>query len=127
MGQQILLDSTVVIAALRETDTHFEEAKEIFMNSSRPNLAISAITLTEALIRPHSLGAIHAARAESKIRDLIGTIYSFESETASLAARIRSANKTRISDSIIIATAVLTGSKLVSFDRKMMGTYERIK
>ena len=68
-----------------------------------------------------------AARAESKIRDLIGTIYSFEGETASLAAKIRSANKTRISDSIIIATAVLTGSKLVSFDRKMMGTYERIK
>ncbi|MFZ9809445.1 MAG: type II toxin-antitoxin system VapC family toxin [Candidatus Nanopelagicaceae bacterium] len=127
MGQQILLDSTVVIAALRETDTHFEEAKEIFMNSSRPILAISAMTLTEALIRPHSLGAIHAARAESKIRDLIGTIYSFEGETASLAAKIRSANKTRISDSIIIATAVLTGSKLVSFDRKMMGTYERIK
>lgn len=127
MGQQILLDSTVVIAALRETDTHFEDAKEIFMNSSRLTLSISAITLTEALIRPHSLGVIHATRAESKIRDLIGTIHPFNGETASLSARIRSTHKAKISDSIIIATALSTGSTLVSFDRKMMGIYERNK
>ena len=69
MGQQILLDSTVLIAALRENDAHFEEAREIFMRGSRMNFAISAITLTEALIRPHSLGLIHATRTEEKIRD----------------------------------------------------------
>lgn len=127
MGQQILLDSTVLIAALRETDTHFEEAREVFMNSSKSTLAISAITLTEALIRPHSLGAIHATRAEGKIMNLIGTIYSFDSEIASLSAKLRATYKTRISDAIIIATAITTGSALVSFDRKMMGLYERVK
>ncbi len=127
MGQQILLDSTVLIAALRETDVHHEDAKEIFMSSGKTSLAISAITLTESLIRPHALGAIHATRAESKIRSLIGTVFPFDSEAAVLSAKIRSAHKTKISDAIIIATAITTESSLVSFDRKMMGIYERIK
>jgi predicted nucleic acid-binding protein len=127
VGQQVLLDSTVIIAALRETDLHFEQAKEIFMSSSKSNLAISAITLTESLIRPHSLGAIHATRAETKIRSLIGVIHPFDGDTAVLSARIRSSHKTKISDAIIIATAITTESELLSFDRKMMGIYERIK
>ena len=126
MGQQILLDSTVIIAALRETDVH-EDAKEIFMSSGKSSLAISAITLTESLIRPHALGAIHATRAESKIRALIGTIFTFDSDAAVLSAKLRSTHKTKISDAIIIATAITTESSLVSFDRKMMGIYERIK
>ena len=127
MGQQILLDSTVIIAALRETDVHHEDAKEIFMSSGKSSLAISAITLTESLIRPHALGAIHATRAESKIRNLIGTILPFDSDAAVLSAKIRATHKTKISDAIIIATAITTLSSLVSFDRKMMGIYERIK
>lgn len=127
MGQQVLLDSTVIIAALRETDSHHEDAKEIFMSRGKSSLAISAITLTESLIRPHALGAIHATRAESKIRELIGTIFPFDSDAAVLSAKIRSVHKTNISDAIIIATAVTTGSSLASFDRKMVGIYERIK
>ena len=127
MGQQILLDSTVIIAALRDTDSHFDDAKEIFMSSSKSSLAISAITLTESLIRPYSLGEIQATRAESKIRSLIGTIHPLDGETAVLSARIRSEHKTNLSDAMIIATAIKTESKLVSFDRKMMGLYERIK
>jgi predicted nucleic acid-binding protein len=46
---------------------------------------------------------------------------------AVLSAKIRFAHKTKIPDAIIIATAIVTGSSLVSFDRKMMGIYERIK
>jgi predicted nucleic acid-binding protein len=127
VGQQILLDSTVIIAALRENDIHFEDAREIFMSSGKSSLAISAITLTESLIRPNELGAVHATRAESKIRNLIGTIYPFDSDMAVLSAKIRFAHKTKIPDAIIIATAIVSGSSLVSFDRKMMGIYERIK
>ena len=95
MGQQILLDSTVIIAALRETDVHHEDAKEIFMSSGKSSLAISAITLTESLIRPHALGAIHATRAESKIRGLIGTIFPFDSDAAVLSAKYVQLTKPR--------------------------------
>lgn len=127
MGQQILLDTTVVIAALRDTDKHFTQARELFSTSGRMQLAISSITLTEALIRPHSLGLIQANRVESKIHELIGTVHSYDERVASLAAKIRATQKARISDSMIIATAIVYNNKLVTFDRKMMGIYERIK
>jgi predicted nucleic acid-binding protein len=127
VGQQILLDTTVLIAGLREGDALYQQAREIFMASSKSSLAISAMTLTEALIRPHALGAIHATRAESKIRELIGDIYAFNSEAANLSAKIRASQKTRISDAIIIATAIVNDLTLLSFDRKMMGIYERVK
>jgi predicted nucleic acid-binding protein len=58
---------------------------------------------------------------------LIGTIFPFDSDAAVLSAKIRATHKTKISDAIIIATAITTESSLVSFDRKMMGIYERIK
>lgn len=88
---------------------------------------ISAITLTEALIRPHAVGDIHAAQATKRINDLIGKIIPIDSEIAALTAKIRASQKARISDSIIIATAIVSGCKLITFDRKMMGVYERVK
>lgn len=127
MGEQKLLDSAVLIAALRDTDSHYEEAREIFMSGSKSHFAISALTLSEVLIRPNSLGSIHATRTEQMIRNLVGTIHPIDSEIASASAKIRASHKTKLPDAIIIATAIVSGNSLVTFDRKMMGIYERIK
>lgn len=127
MGQQILLDTTVLLAGLNSRDAHHVDAKEIFTINTRSNFAISAITLAEALVRPYSLGPIQGEQAEGKIDSLIGEIISLSSEHVLLAAKIRSKNKTRIPDSMIIATAIVNNLELISFDRKMMGIYERAK
>ena len=127
MGQQVLLDTTVLIAGLSERDIHHREAREIFMENGQSRLTISSVTLTEALIRPFTLGKVQGERAEITIRALIRKIIPFTDEHAALAAKIRSTHKAKIPDSMIIATAVLEGIRLITFDRKMMGLYERIK
>ena len=127
MGSQILLDSTVLIAGLNESDDHFKDAREIFTENSRASLAISSISVAEALIRPYGLGPIQGERAEAVIQMLIGAVIPFEREHALLAAKIRATIKTGTPDSIIVATAIINNMKLISFDRKMMSVYERNK
>ena len=46
---------------------------------------------------------------------------------AQLAAELRARHKIALADAMIVATALTSGRELISFDRKMMGFYERIK
>ncbi len=127
MGSQILLDSTVLIAGLSESDKRFKEAREIFTENSRATLAISSISVTETLVRPLALGPTQGERVASAIQALVGSVISFEKEHAILASKIRATMKARTFDSMIIATALINNLQLVTFDRKMMGIYERSK
>jgi predicted nucleic acid-binding protein len=127
VGSQILLDSTVLIAGLSESDKRFKEAREIFTENSRATLAISSISVTETLVRPFALGPIQGERVASAIHALVGSVISFEKEHAILASKIRATMKARTFDSMIIATALISNLQLVTFDRKMMGVYERSK
>lgn len=127
MGQQILLDSTVIIAALSDTDLHFLKAREIFSKTTRAQCAVSSVSLGEILIRPAAAGEESVENFMAKLEKLIDRIIPFEKEHAGLAASIRAKQKTTYVDSMIIATAILGNRNLISFDRKMMGIYERIK
>jgi predicted nucleic acid-binding protein len=127
MGQQVLLDTTVLIAALSSSDTRNLDATELFTSRSKSNFAISTVTFTEALIRPYALGPIQGERAEQAISELVADIIPVSSVHAGLAAQLRAKHKTRIPDSMIIATAIIERLELISFDRKMIGIYERIK
>ena len=127
VGQQVLLDSTVVIAALSDTDSHFVRAQEIFSRTTRSQCAVSAVSVGEILIRPAAAGEESVALLLSKLEKLIDRIIPFERDHAQLAASIKAKQKTTYVDAMIIATAILGNRTLVSFDRRMMGIYERVK
>lgn len=127
VGQQILLDSTVVIAALSDTDSHYVNAQEIFSETSRTQIAVSAVSVGEILIRPSAAGEESVELFLSRLDKLIHRIIPFEKDHARLAALIRAKQKTTFVDSMIISTAILENRTLISFDRKMMGIYERVK
>lgn len=127
MGQQILLDSTVLIAALSDTDSHHVSAQEVFSRTSRLQIAVSAVSVGEVLIRPAAAGEESVELFLSKLDKLTNRIIPFEKDHARLAALIRSKQKTTFVDSMIIATAILENRALISFDRKMIGIYERSK
>lgn len=127
VGQQILLDSTVVIAALSDTDSHYLNAQEIFSQTSRMQIAVSAVSVGEILIRPSAAGEESVELFLSRLDKLIYRIIPLEKDHARLAALIRAKQKTTFVDSMIIATAILENRTLITFDRKMMGIYERVK
>ena len=127
MGQQILLDSTVVIAALSGSDSHHKNAQEILSSTARSQFAISAVSVGEVLIRPSVVGKESVELFLSGLNRLVSQVIPFQQEHALLSASIRGKHKITFVDSMIIATAIIGDRKLISFDRKMMGIYERVK
>ena len=127
MGQQVLLDSTVVIAALSKSDSLHTSALDLFGKINQSQSAISTISVSEILIRPSSVGQESVNLFLSGLNQLVSQIIPFQLDHALLAADLRAKNKIALADAMIVATALISGRKLISFDRKMMGFYERIK
>lgn len=127
MGQQILLDSTVVIAAFSASDSHHRKAQELFATTTPTQCGISTISVGEVLIRPSVAGEDSVNLFLNGLHKLVSQIIPFRQDHARLAALIRARHKISFVDSMIMATAISENRTLVSFDRKMMGIYERIK
>ena len=127
MGQQVLLDSTVVIAALSKSDSLHSEALDLFGKINRSQSAISTISVSEILIRPSAAGEESVTLFLKGLHQLVNQVIPFQLEHAKLSAEIRAKHKITFADALIIATAIISERKLISFDRKMMGFYERIK
>jgi predicted nucleic acid-binding protein len=127
VGQQVLLDSTVVIAALSKSDSLHSEALDFFGKINRSQSAISAISVGEILIRPSAAGEESVTLFLKGLHQLVNQVIPFQLEHAKLSAEIRAKHKITFADALIIATAIISERKLISFDRKMMGFYERIK
>ena len=127
MGQQVLLDSTVVISALSKSDSLHTSALDLFGKITKSQSAISTISVSEILIRPSSVGQESINLCLSGLNQLVSQIIPFQLDHALLAAELRAKNKIALADAMIVATALISGRKLISFDRKMMGFYERIK
>ena len=127
MGQQVLLDSTVVIAALSKSDSLHSDAIDLFGKITPSQSAISTISVGEILIRPSAAGQESVAQFMKVLNRIVDQIIPLEFEHAKFSAEIRARYKTTFADALIIATAIISGRKLISFDRKMLGFYERIK
>jgi len=127
VGQQILLDSTVVIAALSASDVHFRKAQELFATTTRSQCAISTISVGEILIRPSVAGEESVNQFLQGLERLVSEVIPLQQNHAQLAAQIRAKHKISFVDAMIIATSILDNRLLISFDRKMTGIYERIK
>jgi len=102
-------------------------AQEVFSRTAQSQIAVSAVSVGEILIRPSAAGEDSVEVFLSKLDKLINRIIPFEKDHARLAALIRSKQKTTFVDSMIIATAIIENRALISFDRKMIGIYERSK
>jgi predicted nucleic acid-binding protein len=127
VGQQILLDSTVVIAAMSDSDAHHRKAQELFATATRSQFSISTVSIGEILIRPSVAGEESVDKFLRGLERLVSEIIPFHQNHAQLAAHIRAKQKISFVDAMIIATSVLENKTLISFDRKMTGIYERIK
>ena len=123
MGQKVHADTSWLIALFNPDDTHHSRALRELDELTAP-LTISALVLAELLV---SFEESDSGITVENLREAIPSVMEIDSAVAIKAAAIRSLHKSSLGDAIVIASAALQKAELLSFDRKMIGIYERIK
>jgi len=128
-GSVIVLDSSAVLAYLDGGEQISGAATHVIdglVRSGRNPGQISAVTVTETLVRPFRLaGPAQADEAGTGEQDAIATVEDFLRNFPNLtivpidysvsreAARIRALTELRTADALVMATAVVSGASVV--------------
>lgn len=120
MGR-VVLDSSVVIAALNPKDKHHEVAIRNLAAGENEYL-ISSITLAETLTHAYQMGEGDAVAGilEASVDEVI----EVSVEIAKLSAAIRGATRLKLPDALISATARKCAAELWTFDDSLAKLHE---
>jgi predicted nucleic acid-binding protein len=110
-GTSVLIDTSVVLAYLTGTEAISPLALELFdrcLATGRNPGAVSAVTVTELLVRPFRAGGSAVSTVEGFLRHFADLgIAPVDYATAREAARIRAATGLSAPDALIVATHVV--------------------
>jgi predicted nucleic acid-binding protein len=117
-GAIILVDTSAVLAYLSGSESASDAAAAVIdgcVATGRNPAILSAISVTELLVRPLRAGSATAVRL---IDDFLGHFPNLHVESVSIeiaraAARIRAATSTPTPDALILATAVAASASIV--------------
>lgn len=116
----VALDADVVIAFLDAGDEQHARA----VDALRPwlgagtEIAIGASVYAEVMVRPLALGA--GERVDQFIDAVGATVFAIDRGLARRAADLRARHPSlRLPDALSLATALMAGAELVTFDRRL--------
>lgn len=116
-GAALVLDTSVVLAYLDGDELVSPAAVLVideFVRGGRNLAFLSAVTVTETLVRPIAAGEAAVAIGEGFLRHFPNlAIVPVDYDVAREAARIRAETKLRTPDALVIATASTMGQALV--------------
>ena len=126
MGQKSHADTSWMIALFNPDDSHHSQAlRELEELTSPPS--ISSLALAELLVDFDQSDSISIPIALNQIQKSFSPVVAVTTEIAVRAAEVRSHHKVTLADAIVIASALQERSHLLTFDKSMKATYERIK
>jgi predicted nucleic acid-binding protein len=128
-GARLVVDASVLIAHIMGSEATSAVATELldrFVAGGRNEGVISALTLSEAMVRPSRVGG--AREIGLGVLDMPGlTVRSVDLLVAAEAARIRSGSSVRLPDAVVIATGVLTSCDvLVTNDGRLAAAVPQV-
>lgn len=126
MGQKSHADTSWLIALFNPDDLHHAQAlRELEELTSPPS--ISSLALAELLVDFDQSDSVSIPIALNQIQKSFSPVVAVTTEIAVRAAEVRSHHKVTLADAIVIASALQERSHLLTFDKSMKATYERIK
>jgi len=123
VGQKSHADTSWIIALFDPEDSHHGKALREFEELASPP-SICAFAFAELLV---SFYNADLPTSTKELRAAFPSVIPLDAEYVILGAERGSENKIALSDSLIIATALLEKSDLLTFDKSMKAVYERIK
>lgn len=117
-GALIVVDTSAVLSYLDGSEAASPAAAHVFdelVRSGRNRCRVSAVTVTETLVRPFRSGSAAAVRT---VEIFLGSfpnlaVVPFDYPVAREAARIRASTGLPTADAIVIATAVSVGARVI--------------
>jgi predicted nucleic acid-binding protein len=126
VGQKSHADTSWMIALFNPDDSHHSQAlRELEELTSPPS--ISSLALAELLVDFDQSDSISIPMALNQIQKSFSPVVAVTTEIAVRAAEVRSHHKVTMADAIVIASALHERSHLLTFDKNIKATYERIK
>jgi predicted nucleic acid-binding protein len=119
----IVLDANVLIGFLDGDDPHHAASVDLIERHFVDGFGSSVLTVAEALVHP-----TRAAREDAVMAalDSIGVqVLALDAADAAPLARVRSTYRLRMPDAVALHTALITGSKLASFDAALIAAAGR--
>ena len=116
-GERFVADSSTLLAYLNGNEPASPVAALVmdeFVRSGRNRALISAITVTEVLVRPMQTSPSVTLTAEDFLSFFPNlSTHPLDHATAREAARIRAASGLKTPDAVVLATAVVAGVRIV--------------
>ncbi len=126
MGQKTHADTSWLIALFDSQDSHHSKAlKQLDELNAAPS--VSAFALAELLVDFEKSDLVNVNETLNQLTKVFSRIVNLDTEVAVRAAHIRSQNKITLGDSIIVASSIIDGADLLTFDKNMRAVYERVK
>lgn len=121
----IVLDASVLIAHLDNTDRHHAAARHLLEESGGIPLAASTITLAETLVSPARNGRL--TDAESALRRLGVEELAIGTDAAAHLATLRAGTGLKMPDCCVLLAALDREATLASFDSSLLASARELK
>ena len=113
----IVLDANVLIALFDAADAHHAEAERLLLLEPCEPLAMSALTLTEFLIRPTAVGRQQSA--ETFIGNVGIVVAPVLDDDAPHLARLRAETGLKLPDVVVLWLAQSSSARLMTLDARL--------
>jgi predicted nucleic acid-binding protein len=129
MGRPVsVLDASVLIALMDETDAGRVVARAAVVQSQRDHdLLIPITAFSESIVAPYRRSRRDGQRAEAALATL-GRLVDVTREIASRAAQLRAARQIKLPDALVLATALqVAADQILTLDRRWRGVDPRVR
>ena len=113
----IVVDANILIGLYDPEDANHSAAERLLLANAGENLAMSALTLTEFLVRPVSVGKV--TQAEALISTLGIVVSSLSAADAPHIAHVRAQTKLKLPDAVVLWLAQSLSATLMTVDDRL--------
>jgi predicted nucleic acid-binding protein len=123
-----VLDASILIALLDEKDAGRPAARAAVDESKRDHdLLIPVTAFSESIVAPYRRSRRDGQRAEAALVAL-GSLVDVTRDIASRAAQLRATRQIKLSDALILATAMqVAADQILTLDRRWRGVDLRVR
>ena len=113
----IVLDASVLIAYLDDTDEHHERAVDLLAREIDQDLGVSTLTLGEVLVGPARTGRL--APVVAAVKGLAMREIPLQAGSSARLARLRVETRLTMPDCCVLLAAESFGAGVASFDERL--------